>query len=104
MGVELARKVQLGFELEPSIIRLDSAYNMGLDPIFDNIPHTNDTLTIEWFASGSGYDFEESWGIDNVEVIINQTQTVPEPRNNFAAFALLALGGLCQNLWKKIFK
>lgn len=105
VGVELARQVPLGFGPNNPIL-LDSAYNLGLDPIFDNIPHTNDTLTIEWFASGPGWQgiTDESWAIDNVEVIINATQTVPEPRNNVAAFALLAFGGLCQHLWKKIFK
>ncbi len=110
VGVELAREVQLGFQLVDflgdNLARLDSAYNLGLDPIFDNIPHTNDTLTIEWFASGAGYQggSDESWAIDNVEVIINETQTVPEPKNNVAAFALLVFGGLCQHLWKKILK
>lgn len=105
VGVELARQIQLGFNPD-NTFHLDSAYNLGLDPIFDNIPHTNDTLTIEWFASGAGYQggTDESWAIDNVEVIINQAETVPEPTTNVVAFALLALGGLCQHLWKKIFK
>ncbi|KST62145.1 Ig-like domain-containing protein [Mastigocoleus testarum] len=54
----------------------DSAYDMGLDPIFNNIVHTADTLTIEWFSDGSGWEGNlsnrnESWAIDNVEVILN---------------------------------
>ncbi|MEO1433492.1 MAG: Ig-like domain-containing protein, partial [Cyanobacteria bacterium J06633_8] len=62
----------LGFKQE-----LDSAYDMGLDPDFDNIPHTADTLTIEWFADGAGWqgdkngNRDESWAIDNVEVVLN---------------------------------
>jgi len=45
---------------------------MGLDPVFQNIPHTAGTLTIEWFAGGSGWQggSDESWAIDNVEVIL----------------------------------
>ena len=51
----------------------DSGYNMGLDPTFDRIPHTANTLTIEWFASGGGWNggVQESWAIEDVEVILN---------------------------------
>jgi hypothetical protein len=68
-GVELARSQFLGFN--PGY--QDSAYNMGLDPVFQNIPHTAGTLTVEWFAGNrdfTGGD-DESWAIDNVEVILN---------------------------------
>ena len=53
----------------------DAAYNLGLDPRFDNIPHTSDTLTISWYASGGGWEGSnnESWAIENVEVILNGT-------------------------------
>jgi hypothetical protein len=51
----------------------DRAYNMYLEPAFQNIPHTGSTLTISWFASGpvwqGGYD--ESWAIENVQVVLN---------------------------------
>jgi hypothetical protein len=71
-GVELARKVQLGFNTD-NTFHLDSAYNMGMDTTFNHIPHTSSTLTIEWFASGDGWQggTDESWAIDNVEVILN---------------------------------
>lgn len=71
-GVELARRLQLGFTPDDPFWR-DSAYNMGLDPVFQNIPHTAGTLTIEWFAGGSGWQggTDESWAIDNVAVILN---------------------------------
>ena len=51
----------------------DAAYNMGLDPAFDAIPHTADTLTVEWSAGGEGWEggANESWGLDNVEVTLN---------------------------------
>jgi hypothetical protein len=58
----------------------DSAYDMGLDPVFQNIPHTADTLIVEWFASGAGWQgknvvfgttHDESWAIDNVRVDLN---------------------------------
>ncbi len=71
----------------------DSAYNMGLDPTFDNIAHTGNTLTIEWFADGDGWESganigdqnyaNETWAIDNVEVILNGTdEQAPELANN----------------------
>ncbi len=48
----------------------DPAYNMGLDPVFQNLPHTSSTLTIQWFAGGSGWQGgdDEYWAIDNVAV------------------------------------
>jgi hypothetical protein len=59
---------------------LDSAYNMGLEPAFNAIPHTSSSLTIEWYASGAGWQgsTDESWAIDNMEVILHHT----EPENS----------------------
>ncbi len=78
-GVLLSSGSSVGFAGWP-----DSAYNMGLDPIFSNIPHTASTLTVEWFAGGAGWQGggDESWAIDNVEVSVNRTppvSSVPEP-------------------------
>lgn len=72
VGVELARRANLGFNTGPTYFS-DSAYNMGLDPTFQNIPHTSSTLTIEWFTSGGGWQggTDESWAIDNVQVTID---------------------------------
>ncbi len=55
----------------------DSAYNMYQENALKNIAHTSSTLTIDWYASGSGWQggADESWGIENVQVIIQ----VPEP-------------------------
>ncbi len=71
-GVELAREVNLGFGFGEPYFR-DSAYDMGLDPTFQNIPHTSSTLTIEWFASGPLWQggADESWAIDNVFVLVD---------------------------------
>lgn len=87
--VVLAREVQLGFNVdEPSW--LDSAYDMGLEPAFQAIPHTASSLTVEWFANGAGWqgDLDESWGIDNVAVELNTAAQVPEP----GTMALLVVG------------
>ena len=56
----------------------DQAFNMYLEPVLHSIPHTASTVTIEWFASGGGWQgtTDESWGIDNVRITTN---AVPEP-------------------------
>lgn len=65
-GVLLTEYTPLGFN--PTFD--DSAYDMGLYPVFDDIPHTASSLTIEWFASGGGWQGgdDESWAIDNLEI------------------------------------
>ena len=67
-GVQLTGHVPLGFNPDFD----DVAYDMGLDPTFNSIPHTASTLTIEWVASGAGWqgDNDESWAIDNLEVVL----------------------------------
>lgn len=71
-GVELARMVDLGFHFA-DINHLDSGYDMSKEPKFTGIRHTSDTLTIEWYASGTRWQggTDESWAIDNVQVILN---------------------------------
>ena len=63
---------QLGFNYDPYFY--DAAYDMGLNPAFDGIPHSASTLTIEWFANGGGWQggLDESWAIDNLEIIIDE--------------------------------
>jgi hypothetical protein len=66
---------------------------MGLDTIFEGIPHTASDLVIEWYASGPhwGGQADESWAIDNVRVTLNGVQTeqpVPIP----ATLPLLGAG------------
>ena len=76
-GVELARRADLGFS--QGFYWNDSAYDMGLDPTFQNIPHTASTLTIEWFSSGGGWQggTDESWALDNVQVFVHRTNSAP---------------------------
>lgn len=73
-GVQLTNRpfTNLGFDTS-----FDSAWNLGLDPVLDDIPHTASTLTIEWFADGCCWQggFDESWAIDNVEVIVKSAAT-----------------------------
>jgi len=63
---------ELGFQIRPGNPPDfgDAAFNLGLDPAFQNIPHTASTLTISWFANGAGWQglTDESWAIDNVSV------------------------------------
>ncbi|RIK84024.1 MAG: hypothetical protein DCC68_02405 [Planctomycetota bacterium] len=70
-GVRLIDGEQLGFSTGGNSV--DAAYNMYLEPRFQGLPHTASTLTIEWFASGQGWGggTDESFAIDNVEVILN---------------------------------
>ena len=65
--------VDLGFISTSPVNAVDSAWNMGLDPLFDNIPHTASTLRIDFFADGAGFQggTNESWGIDNLRVNLN---------------------------------
>jgi hypothetical protein len=72
----------------------DRAYDMGLDPrLF--FAHTAATLTVQFFANGPGWQggIDESWGIDNLEIILivpeveGTITSVPEPGT------LLLVGG-----------
>ena len=59
----------------------DSAYNMANESVFRGINHTSDTLTISWYASGSGWQGgdDESWAIDNLEVCTDSAAPQPIP-------------------------
>jgi hypothetical protein len=68
----------------------DRAFAIGAnEPSFNAIPHTASTLTIDFFATGGGWQGgdDESFGIDNLEV---EAFRVPTP----SAAALLGIGGL----------
>lgn len=56
----------------------DAAYDMGFQHQFQNIPHTASSLTVEFLASGEGWQggLDESWAIDNLSVILH-TQDEP---------------------------
>jgi hypothetical protein len=60
----------------------DSAY-----PISITLPHTGDSLDLEWFASGAGWQgggLDESWAIDNLRVTVRERQEclMPERRRS----------------------
>lgn len=85
-AVVLVQEANLGFTNQTgsdcSPWFCDSAYDMGMEPTFHNIPHTSATLMIEWFATGGGWQSggwpgDESWAIDNVEVVVNGTTITP---------------------------
>ncbi|MGI8966092.1 MAG: PEP-CTERM sorting domain-containing protein [Limisphaerales bacterium] len=70
-GVELARRVDLGFN-GPGGFFTDSAYDLGADPVFSNIPHTASSLTLRFLIEGGGIQSlsDESWAMDNLKVTI----------------------------------
>lgn len=76
--VVLARRVDLGFS-GPGGFYTDSAYDMSLDPQFDDWPHTASTVTLTFVLEGTGVQSlsDESWAIDNVRVTVGNT---PRPR------------------------
>ena len=72
-GVLLTPRPFTDFGFPTTSTTFDSAWNLGLDPLFDSIPHTASTVTIDLFADGPGFEgsISESFGIDNLEVILN---------------------------------
>jgi hypothetical protein len=68
-GGELARHLDLGFQ-GPGGYYTDSAYDMGVDPLFHDIPHTASTAVLEFTIEGEGVQTldDESWALDNVRL------------------------------------
>ncbi|MFQ5534794.1 MAG: PEP-CTERM sorting domain-containing protein [Sphingomonadales bacterium] len=90
-GVILSSGTNLGF----SGFR-DQVLTMGpLLPAMNSIAHSSSTLTVEWFASGSGWQggSDESFAIDNVSVKLNAVNSVPPPTPKLPEPASLALLG-----------
>lgn len=83
-GVELARHQPLGFTAGsyPDSYFSDSAYNMGLDPTFQDLPHAANSIVITFSMVGGGVQNldDESWAIDNVRVLLGD---VSKPDANF---------------------
>lgn len=73
----LARRVDLGFS-GPGGFYTDSAYEMSLDPRFDDLPHTAPSATLAFQLEGAGVQAlsDESWAIDNVRVTVGTTPRV----------------------------
>ncbi len=96
-GVELARKIDLGFGGPGGYYR-DSAYDLGADPTFQHFAHTGSTVTIEFWMEGVGLQSldDESWAMDNLRVTVFNATTPPVPEPSTYA---LMLGGLAGVAW-----
>ena len=94
-GSELARGGEFWTVNNPQPIIDDGAYDVGLVPTLQAIAHTGSTATIRFYASGVGWqenetlrgDPDELWGIENLTVTV-ATSTIPEA----ATLGLLAIG------------
>jgi len=78
-AVQLARRVDLGFS-GPGGNYTDSAYNLGANPVFSNIPHSSSSLTLRFIIEGAGVQAldDESWAMDNLTVTLtNGQQPIP---------------------------
>jgi hypothetical protein len=76
-GGVLERRVDLGFS-GPGSFYTDSAYNMAIDPRFQNIPHTASSATITFVMEGPGIQDlnDESWAMDNLRISVNAAACV----------------------------
>jgi len=70
-GGTLARRQHLGFTF--GSFYTDSAYDMGIDPHFRNLPHTASTATVVFVVEGAGVQqlSDESWGMDELTVTVD---------------------------------
>lgn len=79
-GALLSAGTNLGFTNSGYHYR-DRAYDLSVEPAFQNIPHTADSLVVNWYlgaVSGSAASqwqagADESWAIDNVRVTLHGT-------------------------------
>ena len=96
-GVELARKLDLGFGGPGGFYR-DSAYDLGADPAFQQFAHSGSGVTIEFWMEGVGLQSldDESWAMDNLRVTAFNATTPPIPEPSTYA---LMLGGLGVTAW-----
>lgn len=72
VGTLIFRDEEVGFSADANTF-LDAAYDMSREPAFRDIPHTASTATISWFTAGNNWNGgdDESWALDNLEVIIS---------------------------------
>jgi YVTN family beta-propeller protein len=64
-----------------AVAHTTTVYNMGLDPLFHEIPHTENALTLSWSAVGigvqtlaAGTEKNTAWAIENLAVVLNGTK------------------------------
>lgn len=77
-GAQLARRQDLGFT-GPGSFYTDSAYDLGMEPALQGLPHTAPTLTLQFVIEGEGVQDlnDESWAMDNLTVSLGN---VPLPQ------------------------
>ncbi len=82
-GAQLARHQDLGFT-GPGSYYTDSAYDLGLEPALQGIPHSAATLTLEFVIEGQGVQDlnDESWAMDNLKLSLGNAALPPGPRLN----------------------
>ncbi|WP_052573578.1 hypothetical protein [Haloferula sp. BvORR071] len=84
-GAQLARHQDLGFT-GPGSYYTDSAYDFGMEPALQGIPHTASSLTLEFVIEGQGVQDlgDESWAMDNLKLSLgNSTQSLGLRLNPF---------------------
>lgn len=91
-GVGLARRVDLGFTT--GYYYLDSAYNLGADPRFQQFSHSASSVTIEFWMEGVGLQSldDESWAMDNLRIDAFNAVAAPVPEPETYALMLAGLG------------
>jgi hypothetical protein len=72
--------VSLYTQFDDNIFFTDSVADMSTATAL-NFAHTASSITIGIRAFGSGLQFgaDESWGVDNLQVVVNTSSSVPEP-------------------------
>lgn len=98
-GGLLSRGRNLGFS-DGSYYFRDRAYDINVEPAFQDIPHTADSLVVVWklgAVSGPAAaqwqgGMDESWAIDNVRVSLSGTSDAPG-----GTTGILALAGALPN-------
>lgn len=85
LGTDIGGKAHRGFNGS----FFDQAFDAGANPVL-NFAHSSSTLVIRFFASGAGWQGggDESWAVENLEVVVNTATAAPEP----VSLALLGLG------------
>jgi len=104
-GAILSMGTDLGFN-GCCYFNRDRAYDLGVEPALQNIPHTADSLVVAWTigatsgpAAGQWQGgLDESWAIDAVSVeVASTTDAIPRGANGFVAAAAIpnpARGGI----------
>lgn len=102
-GVELARRVDLGFA-GPGSYYTDSAYWLGADPRLLAIGHTASTLTVSMQIEGPGIQplYDESWALDELVITTwstaGQGSVIVQGASCGPALSVLGTPALGQNL------